>query len=115
MTFDPFDVVTVPFPFADRAQSVVRPAVVLSQHDGFGARTGIVLTATITSAKASGWPLDVAIADLDSAGLRVPCVVRMKIGSIDQTLIERKIGTLADPDRATVRESLRTVFGGVLQ
>jgi hypothetical protein len=35
--------------------------------------------AMITSASHAPWPLDVAIADLKSAGLSVPSIVRLKL------------------------------------
>lgn len=112
--FDPFDVVTLPFPFADRNESVVRPAVVLTSHAAFGAHSGVALVAMITSAKRSAWPFDVAITDLASAGLRVPCVVRTKINAVDLTLIDRKIGTLGAEDRHGIGEALRGVLAGGL-
>jgi mRNA interferase MazF len=112
--FEPFDVVTLPFPFADRNESVVRPALVLTSHAAFGAHSGVALVAMITSAKRSAWPFDVPITDLASAGLTVPCVVRTKINAVDLTLIDRKIGTLGAEDRSAVGEALRGVLAGVL-
>lgn len=112
--FEPFDVVTLPFPFADRNESVVRPAVVLTGNAAFGAHSGVALVAMITSAKRSAWPFDVAITDLASAGLKVPCVVRAKLNAVDLTLIDRKIGTLGAEDRRAVGEALRGVLAGVL-
>ena len=114
MTFDPFDVVVVPFPFADRNESVVRPAVVLTGHAAFHQHSGVVLVAMITSAKRSAWPFDVPVSDLASAGLTVPCVVRAKLNSLDCRLIARRIGTLAPADRSAIAAALRGVLGGVL-
>lgn len=112
--FEPFDIVTLPFPFADRNESVVRPALVLTSHAAFGAHSGVALVAMITSAKRSAWPFDVAITDLASAGLSVPCVVRAKLNAVDLTLIDRKIGTLGAEDRRAIGEALRGVLAGVL-
>ena len=41
MTFDAFDVVVTPFPFADIAVQRKRPALVLSPWQGFGSATGV--------------------------------------------------------------------------
>ena len=68
-------------------------ALVLTSHAAFGARSGVALVAMITSAKNSDWPLNVAITDLTSAGLKMPCLVRAKLNAIDLALIARKIGT----------------------
>jgi mRNA interferase MazF len=114
VTFEPFDVVVLPFPFADRNDSVVRPAVVLTGHAAFHEQSGIVLVAMITSAKRTAWPFDVPVTDLASAGLRVPCVVRSKLNSLDCRLIERRIGTMAPADRSAITAALRGVLAGVL-
>jgi mRNA interferase MazF len=114
VAFEPFDVVTLPFPFADRNESVVRPAVVLTSHAAFGQHSGIAIVAMITSAKRSKWPFDVGIADLPSAGLRAPCLVRGKLNAIDLTLIDRKIGSLSPDDRHAIAAALRGLLAGVL-
>ena len=113
MIFEPFDVVVLPFPFADRAQTVARPALVLSPHAGFGERSGVVLVAMITSAKRSDWPFDVPIVDLDAAGLRIPCLIRMKLNTIAHELVDRRIGTLGEADRVAMRAAMRALFGGI--
>ncbi len=114
MTFDPFDVVILPFPFADRNEAVVRPAVVLTGHAAFGQYSGTAIVAMITSARRSAWPLDVPITDLASAGLSVPCLVRAKLNSVDLRLIARKAGTIATIDRAAVGAALRQLLGAAL-
>lgn len=96
---DPFDIVSVPFPYADRLAEKRRPALVVSNKrlSGFG----VVWVAMITTATGSSWACDVPIADLDRAGLPAPCVVRTaKIACIDPLRIERRAGRL---DRATIR------------
>jgi len=114
VTFEPFDVVTLPFPFADRNQVVVRPALVLTDHQPFGTHSGIAIVAMITSASRSAWPHDVPVGDLASAGLRAECVVRAKLNSIDLGLIDRKIGALSKSDSQAVRTALRQLLAGVL-
>jgi mRNA interferase MazF len=114
VTFSPFDVVIMPFPFADRRETVVRPAVILTPFAGFGEMSGIAMAAMITSAKRSNWPFDVTIDDLASAGLRLPCVVRMKLNAVDYGLMQQKIGELAATDREAIGKALRKVFAGVL-
>jgi mRNA interferase MazF len=111
VTYDAGDVVIVPFPFTDRAAAKRRPALILSDHERFGAATGQSLLAMITSAKLSRWPLDVEIADRAAAGLPSPCVVRMKLFTLDERLILRRAGRLVDGDRARVGQSLSTLIG----
>ena len=115
MSYEPFDVVTLPFPFADRNQAVMRPALVLTGDAVFGRHSGVALVAMITSANRSAWPYDVPVGDLASAGLRVACVVRAKLNSVDLDLIDRRIGALAEADRRAVGEALQLLLAGVLR
>ncbi|HEU4961703.1 MAG TPA: type II toxin-antitoxin system PemK/MazF family toxin [Sphingomonas sp.] len=110
MTYDAGDVVVVPFPFTDRAAAKRRPALVLSDAERFGAATGQSLLAMITSAKLSRWPLDVEIADRGAAGLPSPCVVRMKLFTLDHRLILRRAGLLVDDDMARVGQALQVLL-----
>ncbi len=98
------DVVVVPFPFTDKQAVKRRPAVVLSSSGKFS--SGHSVLAMITSATNSPWPLDVPIADGPKAGLQAASVVRMKLFTLDERLILRRIGTLASGDRNQLAESM---------
>jgi mRNA interferase MazF len=111
MTFERHDIVVVPFPFTDRASTIRRPALVLSDPTPFGAETGQCLLAMITRAARSSWPFDVPITDLASAGLSKGGVIRMKLFTLDQSLVLRRIGALGEGDRATVRDVLMKHLG----
>ena len=106
MTFDVFDVVVTHFPFADSSAEKKRPAVILSRFDEFGSATGVAIIAMITTGRSSKWPLDVSVRDLETAGLRHSCVVRMKLATLDFKRIERKVGHLAAGDRAALTGAL---------
>lgn len=110
MTYDCFDVVVVPFPFTDRTASKRRPALVISSADTFNGSAGHSVLAMITSSVNEGWPLDVRITDLPSAGLSSPSVVRMKLFTLDHQLIERKAGALSEADRKSVRAAIRRLL-----
>jgi len=111
VTFEAFDVVVVPFPFTDRSSSKRRPALVISDATSFNNRAGQSVLAMITSARHSDWPLDVEITDLDSAGLPASSVVRMKLFTLDNQLVLRKAGTLAEDDQQRVSRALRKLLG----
>jgi len=53
----------------------------------------------ITAADRSRWEGDTPIADLTAAGLRKPCLVRLKFFSLDIGLGEEVIGALGEADR----------------
>jgi mRNA interferase MazF len=105
--FQPFDIVVVPFPYADRLAEKRRPALVISNRKL--AAHGLVWLAMITSAENAAWPSDVPITDLRRAGLPAPCVVRpAKIACIEPGRIDRRVGRL---DKAAARTVDRRVRG----
>lgn len=111
-TYDRFEVVVVPFPFADRSSAKRRPALVVSEPEPFGDVVGQSVLAMITSANNAPWPLDTTLDDLDAAGLRAPSLVRMKLFTLDHRLILRRAGSLAPADAERVRATLGLLLGG---
>ncbi len=108
--FEPFDVVVVPFPYADRLAEKRRPALVVSNRKL--AVHGVIWVAMITSAENERWSSDVAIADLDRAGLPAPSVVRpAKIACIDPNRIDRRVGRLDRAAARNVGQKLRGFLG----
>ena len=99
--FESFAVVRVPFPFTDRQAQKRRPALVLSKP-GFQQACGHLLLAMITSTRQSSWPLDWPIDDLQVAGLPQPCVVRLKLFTLDERLVLSSLGALSEADRVAV-------------
>ncbi len=63
----------------------------------------------ITSARGD-WPSDVAIRNWREAGLNVPCKVRFKLFTLDDTLIVRKLGRLSKRDSEAVKKALAHVL-----
>ena len=104
MTFEPFDVVVVPFPFTDRDAERRRPALVVSSPD-FNETHAQSILAMITSAGGE-WASDIPIRDWGEAGLSVPCKVRLKLFTLDDALILRRAGALSERDAEAVRISL---------
>ena len=108
--FAPFDVVVVPFPYADRLAEKRRPALVISNRKL--AAHGVIWVAMITSADNERWSSDVAITDLARAGLPAPSVVRpAKIACIDPNRIDRRIGHLDRAGARSVGQKLRGFLG----
>jgi len=103
------DIIVVPFPFSERRGRRRRPALVISQR-AFN-RAGHTVMAMITSSARSSWPGDVELDDLEAAGLRVACRVRLKIFTLDNRLIVRRAGSLSGADSEAVSSSLRKHLG----
>ena len=104
MTFEPLEIVVVPFPFTDRRASKRRPALVVSSAPFNDAHDQAIL-AMITTA-AGEWTSDVALRDWKEAGLNAPCKVRFKLFTLDLTLILRRIGALSKQDGAAIKDAL---------
>jgi mRNA interferase MazF len=104
VTCEPLDVVAVPFPFTDRPAAKRRPALVVSSAVFNQAHAQSIL-AMITSAR-SGWQSDVALQEWRKAGLQVPCKVRLKLFTLDDALILRRLGRLSKRDGKAVRTAL---------
>jgi mRNA interferase MazF len=82
-SFSRGDVIKVPFPYTDRATRQSRPALVVSGGQ-LEDEHGLLWVVMITSAENRGWPGDVAVKSLASAGLPVPSVIRTaKIATIE--------------------------------
>ncbi len=109
MTCDRWDIVAVPFPFNERPGAKRRPALVASNRS-FNLAGHSVLC-MITSKAEPPWPADRRIGDLAAAGLPVPCIVRLKLFTLDNSLIEKKLGSLGPKDRTAVRDNLESILG----
>ena len=108
MTFKPWDVVAVSFPFVDKKVSKPRPALVLSNID-FNIK-GLVILSMITTAVKTSHSFDIEIRDLATTGLPLPSVLRWKIFSLDLPLIKKKNGYLSKPDREECNKILQTII-----
>ncbi len=105
VTSERWDVVLVPFPFSERPGSKRRPALTLSSK-AFN-RSGNTVLAMITTAGHVPWPGDTHLADHAMAGLPRPCLVRLKLFTLDNRLVLRRLGGLSKSDTAKVAENLK--------
>jgi mRNA interferase MazF len=103
---DRWDTVAVPFPFVDHKGSKKRPALVVSNRS-FN-ESGHSVLAMITTTFHHPWPGDNEIQDIDAAGLNTPCIIRLKLFTLDNRLILRSLGRLSHPDTEKITKSIRT-------
>lgn len=103
--FQAYDVIIVPFPYADRFAEKRRPALVIS--NAALAKFGILWVAMITSAANDPWKCDVPIADLDRAGLPAQSVIRTaKIACIEPGRVVRRAGAIGPSEASIVAERI---------
>jgi mRNA interferase MazF len=85
-------------PFTDGSASKIRPVLVLWLD------AADVVVAAVTSASQRS-PTDVALADWQSAGLRVASTVRLsRLDCLEQILLRRKLGSLSSEDARKIKE-----------
>jgi mRNA interferase MazF len=106
MICERWNVVVAAFPFTDLPVAKGRPALVLTPRD-FNSGTAHSILAMITSARHSRWASDIEIADLKFAGLRSAAIVRLKLMTLFNARISRRIGSLSEVDREAVARELR--------
>jgi mRNA interferase MazF len=108
MICNQWDVVAVPFPFTDKPEAKRRPALVLS-NTVFN-RSGHTVLTMITTKGHHPWPGDSDIKEYSVAGLNLQCQVRLKIFTLDNRLLLKKIGRLAENDSKKVKKHLHHYF-----
>lgn len=106
-----FDVIVIPFPFTDLSPTKKRPALVISDSKKFNDAVNHVVCAMITDARHDSWPLDTEIQDLTLTGLSKPSMIRLKIFTLDESLILKRAGKLGLADRQSFRKNLRLLLG----
>jgi mRNA interferase MazF len=107
MSFAPFDIVVVPFPYSDRLAEKRRPALVVSDPR-LETASGLIWVAMVTSA---GRPVafgDVPLSDMVAAGLPAASTVRAgKLATVEPSRVLRRAGTLGPADQAAVEAALK--------
>ncbi len=103
----------VPFPFTELPFTKRRPAVVLSDAAAFTFADGVpkVVLCMVTSSKHKPWPLDAPLTGLKAAGLSQDSLIRLKIFTLDISLVLAKIGALTEKDKTALKKNLSKLFG----
>lgn len=105
-SYQPWDVVLVPFPYTEHNATKVRPALVIST-ELLSVKTKKYFLAMITNAKHAPIHGDVLVSDLRLAGLPCESIVRpSKIATFEELSFVRRIGTLVTKDRVKVSAQL---------
>lgn len=104
-SFEPGDVVKVPFPYTDKATRQRRPALVIAAGP-LQLDHSLLWVLMITSVANRGWTGDVSVSALAKAGLPVPSVIRTaKIATIEARDAE-PLGKLGLANLTAVRRHL---------
>jgi len=105
------DVLLVPFPFTDQTTSKRRPAVVVSSDAYHRERPDLIILAVTSQARPQAAFGEAAVAKWKEAGLLRPSVLKPVVATIERGLVLRKLGRLADEDRAALRKVIGEIVG----
>ena len=104
-------VVLVPFPFTDQSTTKRRPAVVVSSDAYHRERPDLIILAVTSQARPQPALAEAAVTNWKEAGLLRPSVLKPVVATIEQGLVLRKLGRLADEDRTALRNLLDEILG----
>jgi mRNA interferase MazF len=107
--FDQYDIVSVPFPYTDRAAIERRPALVVSEP-ALESRFGLLWVLMITAAENRSWQGDVPIPDHRAVGLPIPSIVRTaKIATVEASRARFR-GRLPPATVAVVAAAVKSIL-----
>jgi mRNA interferase MazF len=105
-----WDILLVPFPFADLTTAKKRPALVVSP-DAYNRSGPDLVIAFITSrTDVPPRPGDHRIQFWKESGLPKASLLRMKFATIDRDIVVKRIGHLHPPEQGGVRAVLSKFF-----
>lgn len=110
-----FEVVLVPFPFADSTSNKKRPCLVLSTFRPKSMREHVILAMMTSRIQPPNFPHDIILNDFEEAGLPKPTLVRLsKIVTLDSHLVLKKLGKLTKRDQVALKARFKALFAGLI-
>ena len=109
-SFNPGDIILVPFPFTNQQTSKKRPAVVISSPAYNNERPDIIIMAVTSQIKPAPVIGEVAIQLWQEAGLLKPSVIKPVITTIEKKLAIQQMGRLKQNDLSALQESLASIL-----
>ncbi|MCF8113065.1 MAG: type II toxin-antitoxin system PemK/MazF family toxin [Desulfotignum sp.] len=106
-----WDIVLVPFPFTDLSTSKKRPALIISP-DEYNSGIDVIIAFITSNMAVKSKPGDYHIREWKQANLPKPSLIRMKLATIDKSIIVRKLGRLSQRDMDIFRQVISTFFKG---
>lgn len=111
MSYSFGDVVLVPFPFTDQTSVKKRPAVIVSSNAYNADRRDLVIMAITSQLRTPLGFGEAPVAGWQAAGLIKPSVLKPVFATIEQGLILRTMGSMADDDLRTLKAVIAQVIG----
>lgn len=114
ISYKPFEIILIDFPFADLDTTKKRPALVLSTvsaTEHYSLLIVAMISSNLDGKKLVG---DMVVKYWKEAGLLHPSRLRLaKLVTADSTLVLKKLGVLEKSDQADAKKIFRKVFAAV--
>ena len=105
------EVILVPFPFTNQAQSKKRPAVIISSPAYHTNRPDLLIMAITSQAHTAPDFATFPVVDWQAAGLLKPSFAKPVLTTLEQALVIRRMGSLSSRDQHSLRLMLTQILG----
>lgn len=105
------EIVLVPFPFTNQAESKKRPAVVISSAAYHTNRPDLLIMAITSQAHTAPDFATFPVIDWQAAGLLKPSFAKPVIATLEQVLVIRSMGNLSPRDQQSLRQMIAQILG----
>ena len=115
MTFEFGDVVLVPFPFTNQAESKKRPAIIVSSLAYNSFKPDVVVMAVTSQLRPSPEFGEVWIPHWREAGLLKPSAVKPVFATLEKERVTSQLGRLPEPVQLILNIEIRKILGGAVE
>ena len=109
ISFKQWDIVLVQFPFTDFQSTKKRPALVISPNL-YNRDDDLIVLFITSQLDRTSRPGDYLIREWKVANLPKPSLIRMKIATITQSIVDKKLGRLSTVDISSFKKHFREFF-----
>jgi mRNA interferase MazF len=109
ISYKQWDIILVQFPFTDFQSSKKRPALVISP-DLYNSDDDLIILFITSQLDRTSRPGDYFIKEWKAANLPKPSMIRMKMATITQPIVDKQLGRLSAVDISSFKSHFREFF-----
>ena len=110
-----YDIVLIPFPFADLSSTKKRPCIVISKFSPRALGEHLIVAMVTSKVDNLLFPYDIKLENYKEAGLPLPSIVRLsRIVTIEKKIVIKKLGSISDADKKKVKREFKNLFDEII-